>query len=162
MLQAAVTQGPELRDIHLPAPPSWWPPAPGWWLLAILASALCVFLFVYFYRMRQRRLRRRALLAEFERTTSSSQMDAPALAAALSAFLRRLAIRTTPSAATLAGEAWLAHLDVQLGSEEFSKGVGRALVEAPYRAQAEFDAPALVALVRRTVHKFCETEAARV
>jgi len=151
MLQAA-TQGPELHDIHLPAPPSWWPPAPGWWLLAILAIALCIFLFLYFYRMRQRRLRRRALLAEFERA-ASSEADAPALAAALSAFLRRLAIRTTPSAATLAGEAWLAHLDARLGGEEFSNGVGRALIEAPYRPQAAFDAPALIALARRTVKK---------
>ncbi|MBP6325901.1 MAG: DUF4381 domain-containing protein, partial [Dokdonella sp.] len=23
--------GPQLRDIHLPPDPSWWPPAPGWW-----------------------------------------------------------------------------------------------------------------------------------
>ena len=162
MLQAAATQGPELRDIHLPAPPSWWPPAPGWWLLAILAITLCIFLLRYCYRMRQRRLRRRALLAEFERTASASQSNLPALAAALSAFLRRLAMHTTPSAATLAGEAWLAHLDARLGGEEFSKGVGRALIEAPYRAQAEFDAPALVALTRRTVHRFCEKEVVHV
>ena len=162
MLQAAATPGPELRDIHLPAPPSWWPPAPGWWLLAILAVLLFTFLFLYFYRMWQRRLRRLALLAEFERTASSSQTDAPALAAALSAFLRRLAMRRTPSAATLAGEAWLAHLDAQIGGDEFSKGVGRALVEAPYRPCAEFDAPALIALVRRTVHKLCANRVAHV
>ena len=161
MLQAAATQGPELRDIHLPAPPSWWPPAPGWWLLAILAITLCIFLFLYFYRMRQRRLRRRALVAEFERI-AAAHTDAPTLAAALSAFLRRLAMHTTPSAATLAGEAWLAHLDARLGGEEFSKGVGRALVEAPYRAQAEFDAPALVALARQVVHRFCEKEVVHV
>ena len=29
-----------LRDVHLPASPSWWPPAPGWWwLAAVLAVA---------------------------------------------------------------------------------------------------------------------------
>lgn len=33
----------ELRDIHLPDPVSWWPPAPGWYgvlLLLIIFSAL--------------------------------------------------------------------------------------------------------------------------
>ena len=26
----------QLKDVHLPPPISWWPPAPGWWLVAVL------------------------------------------------------------------------------------------------------------------------------
>lgn len=156
MLQTAATPGPELRDIHMPAPPSWWPPAPGWWLLAALVVALAAVLFLFLRRRWRRRRRYRAVMAEFERTVDAARADAPGLSAALSAFLRRLAMRGAPSAATLSGEAWLAHLDAALGSDEFSNGVGRALADAPYRAQAEVDRPALIALARRTAQKFCE------
>ncbi len=31
-----------LRDIHLPDAIGWWPPAPGWWLLAALITAVVV------------------------------------------------------------------------------------------------------------------------
>lgn len=162
MLQAAANPGPELRDIHLPAPPSWWPPAPGWWLLAALGAAASVFLLLHLNRAWRRRRRRRRLLAEFERTVAAARADAPGLAAALSAFLRRLAMRDAPAAATLAGEAWLHHLDAKLGGDEFARGVGRALVEAPYRARADIDAAALIALARRTVQKLGEGGAASV
>lgn len=30
----------QLKDIHLPPAISWWPPAPGWWLLATLVLGL--------------------------------------------------------------------------------------------------------------------------
>ena len=32
----------QLRDIHLPESSLWWPPAPGWWILALLLIAFCV------------------------------------------------------------------------------------------------------------------------
>ncbi len=153
-------QGPELRDIHLPPPPSWWPPAPGWWLLAALSLVIVIFTFLYFYKKKQRRRRWRELMAEFDRTVAAAHGDAPALAAALSGFLRRLSLTDAPASASLTGDAWLEHLDKRIASDEFSAGVGRALIEAPYRAQADYDAPALIALVRRTVRRSFQREAA--
>ncbi len=150
--------GPELRDIHLPPPPSWWPPAPGWWLLAVLALGVLIFAIVYAYKLLQRRRHRLALLAEFERMVAAVQDDRSALASALSTFLRRLALRRTPASAAMSGEAWLAHLDGSIGSDEFSAGVGRVLLDAPYRVRADYDATALIALVRRML----ESEAAHV
>jgi hypothetical protein len=154
--------GPALRDIHPPAPPSWWPPAPGWWVLAAIVIAVLVMVCVYLYREILRRRRRRAMLAEFDGAVAGASHDAPVLAATLSAFLRRAQLRMQPRAAALSGAQWLGHLDRQMGGDEFSAGVGRALLDAPYRAQADYDAPALIALTRRSLLAVLDAEARHV
>jgi len=55
------TQDPlaQLRDIHMPEPVSWWPPAPGWWLLALFIMALIATVVVYWRRYRARNAYRR-------------------------------------------------------------------------------------------------------
>ena len=49
----------QLRDIHTPDPVSWWPLAPGWWILIVLIIAAIVALVVW--------------LNKRSRTTSQSQ-----------------------------------------------------------------------------------------
>ena len=44
----------QLRDIHLPQAVHWWPPAPGWWLVALVSLALITWLYRYL-RARYRR-----------------------------------------------------------------------------------------------------------
>ena len=52
-----------LRDIALPEPPPWWPPAPEvWWLLAIVAMTVFIVLFQW-RRARQLNAYRRDGLA---------------------------------------------------------------------------------------------------
>lgn len=148
--------GPELRDIHLPAPPGWWPPAPGWWLLALLALlAVAYGLRWLWWRERRRRWRRR-VRAELERIAAAHahSADALALATDLSRLLRRASLLLDPRAAALRGEDWLAFLDARLpaGSTTF-RDEGKALVDAPYRrpgdAGSAVDAATLLALARR-------------
>lgn len=48
----------QLADIHLPADVSFWPPAPGWWVLAaLLMCGLCLLGLVQFRRWQQRQRR---------------------------------------------------------------------------------------------------------
>lgn len=144
--------GPVLRDIHLPPPPGWWPPAPGWWILAAIAVGLGLVALYKLHKLRKRRRRERAVLRELDACIDANRHDPAGLAAALSLFLRRLALRDAHAAA-YAGERWLEYLDTRGGDGDFRQGVGRVLIDAPFRARCDFDADGLVALVRRFTRK---------
>jgi len=70
MATSSNTQAPaanpldQLRDIHLPEAISWWPPAPGWWILALAGSALTVWLLRWLYRRYNAKHYRRQALAQ--------------------------------------------------------------------------------------------------
>ena len=155
-MSAGAPAGPVLRDIHLPPAPSWWPPAPGWWLLAAIVVALCAVLGIYAARIARRRRHRRRVLRELEGSIAPARSDPAALATSLSRFLRRLSREAHADAASMPGERWLAWLDRCVGSDEFSRGIGRVLVEAPYRRAMDYDAAALIALVRRCTRRVLE------
>lgn len=140
-----------LKDIHLPEPVGWWPPAPGWWLaiglLALLAWGL---------RRLHRRFRRRGPLRRarqlLDSIRRSDNADRRQVVAALSELLKRVAISIDgrQAVAALNGEAWLAYLDKDLPGAPFSQGPGRCLADAPYRPQVgEIDLEALFELCER-------------
>jgi hypothetical protein len=153
--------GPELRDIHLPPAPSWWPPAPGWWVVAAIVLAILVYLCIKVIISTRRRRLRRAVMTELDWSIDAARGDPALLAAALSAFLRRMALRVKPEAAAFTGERWIAYLDGQSRSDDFSRGIGRVLLDAPYQPQLRYDAAALVSLVKRCVRTSLEQGAAR-
>jgi hypothetical protein len=142
----------ELRDIHLPPEPSWWPPAPGWLLLALLLVVVA-WVLVRFLRQHWRARRRRlALQSEFDAALGLA--DPQAQLAAISQLLRRAARVHAPAAAALIGEAWLEFLDQAGGTEPafFTRGAGRLLEDGPYRPAP--DAAQLAALLAPARHCF--------
>jgi hypothetical protein len=153
--------GPTLRDIHLPPPPGWWPPAPGWWVLAGIITLCCIIAFVKLRKMRTTTRIRKAVMSELDHYIDGAHHDPVMLAAALSQFLRRMALRDAPAAAAFTDEQWLGYLDSRSGGDEFSRGVGRALLDAPFRITYIYDAPALIALVRRWTRNALAAEASR-
>ncbi len=152
-MSPATQQPLPLRDIHLPEPVSWWPPAPGWWGLAVLILLLVGLLFLgrVLYRRGQLRREARQALQAIESRYKIHQNDQQ-LAADLSTLLRRVALSCSPRAevAGLTGDAWLDFLDRGVAGSRFHKafstGVGRALVEAPYRAAVKIEGAALLKL----------------
>lgn len=150
-----------LRDIQVPDPVPFWPPAPGWWL--VLASLLIVGLFIFVYHRRRRGDPRRAALAELKRIEIAHRNsdDTNALVADLSTLLRRYALARFPAedVAGLTGKAWLNFLDRTGGAGAFTKGPGRALTTAPYRPGEALEAGPLLALVENWVRRSAPSKA---
>ena len=134
-----------LRDVHVPAAPSMWPPAPGWWVVA--AAVLMVIAILWLLKVQQqRKLQARQRL--FDETCRN--LPASAQIAAMSELLRRAARQIDKHADRLQGEAWLQFLDGKQG-HDFSKGAGRLLLEGGFRrdvADADLAATKYVARAR--------------
>ena len=128
-----------LRDIHLPGSIGWWPPAPGWWLLAALVLAGFIVYGLYYYRGRHKRAALRALT----RVRAALEQGAEPVACLqhVSTILRRFAMTsvaglsgglTPDDVPGLIGEQWLKYLDGRWQRTDFTAGLGRQLLAAPY------------------------------
>ena len=141
-----------LRDIHLPEQALWWPPAPGWWILLVIILLLLVLAF-FLIRKHKARKHSAVSLARIELQQIESRYaetaDRIGLVRDLSALLRRLSISLFPrtDAAALVADEWLSFLDRLMTDEPFQEGVGRALVDAPYQANPDFDSGELLELI---------------
>ncbi len=144
----------KLRDIHPPAPVSWWPPAPGWWVLLalMLAAVLAAW---YWQRRRRRSSAYEAALRELDALQRQLEDGARSreVVAELSMLMRRYALACHPRqrVAGLTGEAWLRFLEAGGGEGTFLRGPGRQLCRAPYAAEDPPEAAELLGLARRWV-----------
>lgn len=124
-----------LRDIHLPGEVSWWPPAPGWWLLLLLGLAVLAFAGLRHYRYRRQRAALRTIAGIATRLENG---DEPVhCLQELSAVLRRFVMTIAAPADTqsvpgLTGARWLEYLDRHWSGGSFRHGAGRMLLDAPY------------------------------
>jgi hypothetical protein len=147
----------DLRDIHLPDPIGLWPLAIGWYFLIALLLVLAILLIVHLIRRSRRLQSRRYMLQRLEelRERYAKDADAAAVAAELSALLRRASLVSFPrrEVAGLQGEQWLNFLDETGATREFTQGIGRVLLSAPYQPHAQFEANALLDLATRWVSR---------
>ena len=126
----------QLDDISGLDKVSWWPLAPGWWVvLALLALVIVAGLIIYL----RRRARERSWKGEAERELAAlekklTEKSAQEVAAALSITLRRIAMQRFSRAdcAGLEGKLWLQWL-----TDKDPRGFnwadkGTLLMDAPY------------------------------
>lgn len=136
-----------LRDIHLPDPVSWWPPAIGWWIL--LGSILCLIAVGTWWRRRRTAMRNApTTIARDEldklQAAWSQHGDDQRLVKEVSTWLRRagMSLSSRHQAAGITGEQWRRILDEIAGEAVFDAAEGRLITQAPYQA-VPADNPAL-------------------
>lgn len=125
-----------LRDIHLPEPVSWWPPAPGWWIL--LAIIILAFIFVpkIIRRLKFVPLNKVAE-TDFSSLVASyhSHHDASLFIANLSKLLRQITMSYLgrEEVAQLTGEQWISKLNSLTSNNYFTPELEELLTYAPYK-----------------------------
>ncbi len=142
-----------LRDLHLPPVTGFWPPAIGWWLVAILLCALLGYLFYLWKKRSEARRPALAALQTLEQISTSNDSEIFKLQQ-LSVLLRRFALNCfeRSQVAGLNGDSWLVFLDDHLPGSHFCNGGGRPLATAPYQEiNSEFDIDSMIDLVKQWI-----------
>jgi hypothetical protein len=145
-----------LRDLHLPDPVGWWPLAPGWWFLIVLAIAGLGWLLLKAWRRHQFNAPRRYAIRSLARVEAEylTHRNPVLLGQQLSELLRRgmLAYAPRHEVAGLTGESWLAWLDRGLPVPYFHTEGAKSLLQLPYRnSEGDFsdvDVNAMLAAVK--------------
>ncbi len=122
-----------LRDIQLPEAISWWPPAYGWWILALLIL-LCFYLIFRLYKRLTRKTALKSAKKYFQALRNDEKLSKQEQLVALSSLMRRTAISLYPrtDVASLTGEDWLNFLDNSIPNRGFNSDIGWLLTNALY------------------------------
>ena len=142
----------DLRDIHAAAAPALWPPAPGWWVLAVLLVAGLLLSTLWLLRRYRSYCQKINIMNELESLSDCCDNNKEEFTAQLSMLLRRIALRrySRQRVASLTGSDWLRFLDETGGNGDFEHGIGQILEVGPYQPQTrELPREGLLALARR-------------
>jgi len=141
-----------LRDIHLPDPVSWWPPAMGWWLLLLLGIVLVWGIFLLVRKLKKPILKKSAK-AEIDKVLEeySRQGDKLVLIQNLSIALRRIGISYLPrnEVAGLSGQEWYNRINQLVRNDRLTDETVQLLSTGPYQKTPELNDDQLQVLIRQ-------------
>lgn len=123
-----------LRDIHIPEAIGLWPPAIGWWILAVLIPLL-LFLSYKLYKRITRKTALKSVKKQIKILKDNQELNEQQKLIELSSLMRRTAVSIFPreDVASLTGDVWLDFLDSKLLNTSFKTETGQLLINAAYR-----------------------------
>jgi hypothetical protein len=140
----------QLKDIHLPDAISWWPLAPGWYGLMVLALLFACALIYLIYKHHHNALAKKQALVLLNSYIMQYEKDrnAQLASARISELLRRVALVYYPrhEVASLHGDAWVEFLNQSSKKINFNP-VKSMLLESPFKTAETIN---LNPLIQRT------------
>ena len=133
----------DLKDIHLPAPVSVFPLAPGWYIVLAIMLVIVVLLILWQLRRASKQYKLKQvliLLAQIEAKAQASEPEEreevlPEISILLKRVAREKFSELHPQ--NLFGEKWLQFLDRSGKTTEFTTGTGRILLDVYKRQSLE-------------------------
>jgi hypothetical protein len=138
----------QLRPLHLPDAISWWPPAPGWWIVAALTLIAVTLLIRFFIKRHRAKAYRRAALIEAEQLFINHASDPLAYCQQINRLLKRICLQAWPrsESASLYGSAWMTFLNSQCKQTIFNQTSCELLAHSTYQTAKPIDAQQITAL----------------
>lgn len=153
----------ELKDIHLPDPITFWPPAPSVWITLIATIVIIALIYTLVNKFIRRSVLKRVALGELKLIANQSFTEQERLSA-LGTLVRRIAISRFEQreVASLSGGDWLTFLDNTFDpsgkANLFREGHGQLLGDARYGTDTELDTISLTALhqlIKEWINRIC-------
>lgn len=146
----------QLRDIHTAAPVPWWPPAPGWWVLALLLLFFLGWLgrrLLARYRVRQRRKQMLGWIDHLNENINP-QRDPQAYLSTLNRIFKLVALRAFPDrqCAAMAGQEWVNFLIENMEQSPAAESL-EVLAAGPYDPSPNFDPELMSELTRAWIKR---------
>ena len=145
----------QLRDIHLPDPISWWPPAIGWWLLVALLGAAIIYGLRWFLNQRAYNCYRTEALRSLDQLKTSFINDRLRHCQEILGLLRRTAKTAYPQL-SLESEptpSMLSRLNQCCANPVFNENLQQRLGDLPYQENPEIP-PSLLQELDETTRKW--------
>ena len=146
----------QLRDIHSAPAAPWWPPAPGWWVLAGLLAIGLLFVIRHALRQLRHHMRRRRLTGFVDSVEANiDPVAAPQeFLSAINRIFKLVAIETFPDdhCARMQGAEWADFLLQNIPQSPQAPQL-QVLADGPYRQAAEFEPAVLTGLARQWISR---------